>query len=150
MQTTAPSSIRLGRPLGTGRDWRRRLLFHHVPLALASAALFVLFMGITPGSALPQLDMFSGGAVPQEAAPIGHGGQQSAGWSLSFDVGSRSFMARAATATGYVATGLLALTLLIGPANLLLRRRNPVSTSLARDTGTWAAITSIVHVIVGF
>jgi DMSO/TMAO reductase YedYZ heme-binding membrane subunit len=44
---------------------------------------------------------------------------------------------------------LLALTLLIGPANLLLRRRTPVSTSLARDTGTWAAIVSLAHVIVG-
>jgi sulfoxide reductase heme-binding subunit YedZ len=44
---------------------------------------------------------------------------------------------------------LLALTLLIGPANLLLRRRMPVSTSLARDTGTWAVVASVAHVIVG-
>jgi sulfoxide reductase heme-binding subunit YedZ len=58
-------------------------------------------------------------------------------------------MARSTTATGYVATVLLGVTLLIGPANLLLRRRNPVSTSLARDTGTWATIASIVHVILG-
>lgn len=58
-------------------------------------------------------------------------------------------MSRLTVATGYVATVLLALTLLIGPANLLLRRRNPVSTALARDTGSWAAIFSVVHVIVG-
>ena len=38
-------------------------------------------------------------------------------------------------ATGYVATGLLALTLLVGPANLLLRRRNPISSYLRRDAG---------------
>ncbi|MBI4321412.1 MAG: ferric reductase-like transmembrane domain-containing protein, partial [Chloroflexi bacterium] len=46
--------------------------------------------------------------------------------------------------------GLLALTLLIGPANLLLRRRTPVSSYLTRDVGMWAAIVSVVHVIVGF
>lgn len=53
-------------------------------------------------------------------------------------------------ATGYVALTLLALTLLIGPANLLLRRRNPVSSYLRRDLGTWTAVFSIVHVVVGF
>jgi hypothetical protein len=37
--------------------------------------------------------------------------------------------------TGYIATGLLALTLLLGPANLVLRRRNPVSSTCAV---TWA------------
>lgn len=52
-------------------------------------------------------------------------------------------------ATGYLALGLLALTLLIGPANLLLRRRNPISTYLARDVGTWAAVFSVVHVVFG-
>jgi sulfoxide reductase heme-binding subunit YedZ len=53
-------------------------------------------------------------------------------------------------ATGYVALGLLGLTLLVGPANLLLRRRNPVSSYLRRDLGTWTAIFSVIHVIVGF
>ena len=53
-------------------------------------------------------------------------------------------------ATGYVALALLGLTLLIGPANLLLRRRNPVSSYLRRDVGTWTAIASVVHVILGF
>src|SRR5262245_25339198 len=50
-------------------------------------------------------------------------------------------------ATGSVGVGLLAVTLLLGPANLLLRRRNPVSTYLRRDVGIWTAIFSIVHVI---
>jgi methionine sulfoxide reductase heme-binding subunit len=63
---------------------------------------------------------------------------------------NRLFMGRFTTATGYVATGLLALTLLIGPANLLLRRRTPVSNYLSRDIGTWAAIVSVIHVIAGF
>ena len=52
-------------------------------------------------------------------------------------------------ATGYLATGFLALTLLVGPANLLLRRRNPVSSYFRRDVGTWAAIFSVVHVLYG-
>ena len=49
-------------------------------------------------------------------------------------------------ATGYLATVVLAVTLLLGPANLLLRRRNPVSTYLRRDVGIWAAIFSAIHV----
>ena len=61
----------------------------------------------------------------------------------------RSFTQRITVATGYVATGLLALTLIIGPANLLLRKRNPVSSYLRRDVGTWTAIFSAVHVIFG-
>jgi sulfoxide reductase heme-binding subunit YedZ len=52
-------------------------------------------------------------------------------------------------ATGYVATGLLAFTLIIGPANLLFGRRNPVSSYLRRDVGMWTAIVSVVHVIYG-
>src|SRR6266511_849549 len=42
------------------------------------------------------------------------------------------------------------LTLLMGPANLLLRRRNPVSSYLRRDVGAWTAIASVLHVILGF
>lgn len=65
-------------------------------------------------------------------------------------VQNRGFMGRFTTATGYVALGLLALTLLIGPANLVLRRRNPVSSYLRRDVGMWTAIVSVVHVVAGF
>ena len=64
-------------------------------------------------------------------------------------LGSRSFAQRFTVATGYVALVLLALTLLVGPANLLLRRPNPVSNYLTHDVGTWAAIASIVHVFYG-
>jgi sulfoxide reductase heme-binding subunit YedZ len=63
---------------------------------------------------------------------------------------SRLFTARFTTATGYVGLGLLALTLLIGPANLLLRRRTPISSYLRRDVGAWTAIVSVIHVIAGF
>jgi sulfoxide reductase heme-binding subunit YedZ len=61
-----------------------------------------------------------------------------------------SFLRQSTVATGYLALGLLALTLLIGPASLLLRRRNPVSSYLRRDVGTWTAIASVLHVVLGF
>jgi sulfoxide reductase heme-binding subunit YedZ len=64
------------------------------------------------------------------------------------EVRERSFERRLTVATGYVALALLALTLLIGPANLLLRRRNPVSSYLRRDVGAWTALFSVVHVVV--
>ncbi len=62
---------------------------------------------------------------------------------------SRSFTQRFTVATGYLATILLAFTLLIGPANLVLRRRNPISSYLRRDVGMWTAIFSAVHVFFG-
>jgi sulfoxide reductase heme-binding subunit YedZ len=64
------------------------------------------------------------------------------------EVEDRSFARRLTTATGYIATGLLALTLLIGPANFLLRRRNPVSSYLRRDVGAWTAVFSAAHVVI--
>jgi sulfoxide reductase heme-binding subunit YedZ len=112
-QPATPSSDQLGGRLGTSRGWRRRLLLHHVPLALASAVGVVMFNGLSPA----------------------HGGIS---------------VSQLVVATGYVALGLLGLTLLIGPANLLLRKRNPVSSYLRRDVGAWTAIASVVHVILGF
>ena len=66
----------------------------------------------------------------------------------SEEVDDRSFWRRLTTATGYLALALLALTLLIGPANLLLRRRNPVSSYLRRDVGAWTAVFSGIHVVI--
>jgi methionine sulfoxide reductase heme-binding subunit len=116
---TAPASSRRGGTLGAGGDWRRRLLVHHLPVALASGAAVVVFMGLSPFT---------------------HRSSFTGAFSLSLFT----------IATGYVATLLLALTLVIGPANLLLGRRNPVSSYLRRDLGTWTAIFSVVHVVVGF
>lgn len=95
-----------------------------------------------PRQAQPQMSMGSPAVFP-EAVPqrVEDGGR--------IEQGARVFIARGTTATGYVATGLLGLTLLIGPANLALRRRNPVSSYLTRDVGTWAALFSVVHVIFG-
>ena len=74
------------------------------------------------------------GGDPAESTD--HGGGRHSAFTRQFTV-----------ATGYAALGLLALTLLIGPANLLLGRRTPISNYLSRDVGTWAVIVSVVHTI---
>jgi methionine sulfoxide reductase heme-binding subunit len=128
------------------RNWPRRILFHHVPLALVSTLVLLVFMSLpmfTTGGG--PVDIFSG-PLPQSPDGTGgmnHGGGEQAGHS------GRSTMSLLTTATGYVATGLLALTLLIGPMNLLLRRRNPVSGYLRRDAGIWTVVFSVVHVVLG-
>ena len=91
-----------------------------------------------------------GGRQPGQShqTPQQHGGgDMSRPTPTQSGVGDRRFVRRFTVATGYVALALLALTLLIGPANLALRRRNPVSSYLRRDVGAWTAIASIVHVI---
>jgi methionine sulfoxide reductase heme-binding subunit len=158
VQPATRSSNRLGRPLGTGRDWRRRLLLHHLPIALASGLVLVLFLGLsafTTGG-YPELDRTNRGRLPAprnaDSGPVqlDHGSGQPVGLPLRFQLPGRISVSRLTVATGYLALGLLGLTLLIGPANLLLRRRNPVSSSLRRDVGAWTAISSVVHVILGF
>ena len=163
-------------PLGTNGDQRRRFLCHHLPLALASAVVLVLFMSLPAFDAneYPHADIFSGPFPQQQsgdhigpmdhgaahtgpmdhgvdhAGPMRHDGGHTSGLSPSRDeIRHRSFNRQFTVATGYVAFGLLALTLLIGPANLLLRKRNPISNYLRRDVGTWTAIFSVVHVIFG-
>lgn len=58
-------------------------------------------------------------------------------------------LSRASFATAYPALVLLAATLVLGPWNVLTRRRNPVSSDLRRDVGIWAAILAVIHTIVG-
>jgi sulfoxide reductase heme-binding subunit YedZ len=61
----------------------------------------------------------------------------------------KDILSRASFATAYPALVLLAVTLLIGPWNVLRRRANPVSSDLRRDIGIWAGILSVVHTAVG-
>ncbi len=56
---------------------------------------------------------------------------------------------RLSFATAYVAIALLALTLMTGPWNVLVGRRNPVSSDLRRDLGIWAGTVALVHTVVG-
>jgi len=51
--------------------------------------------------------------------------------------------------TAYPALVLIAITLLIGPWNLLRKKANPISTDLRRDIGIWAGILSLIHAGVG-
>ena len=173
---TQYSNQPLGQPLGgANSDLRYRFLRFHLPLAIASAVVLFLWMSLplfqsaghqgspqaaqaTDHKGQPQADatpstMHQGGShegTPQAngmTPPMEHTGNQT---SNSDRTQNRLLIARFTTATGYIALALLGLTLLIGPANLLLHRRLPISTYLARDVGMWAAIVSVIHVIVGF
>jgi sulfoxide reductase heme-binding subunit YedZ len=76
-----------------------------------------------------------------------HGGGDTSPRDEEADLSLSRGMQQFTVATGYVGLGLLAVTLLLGPTNLLLRRRNPVSSYLRRDVGAWTAVFSVVHVI---
>lgn len=147
---------------------RRRLLRHHLPLALASAIAFVVFVNLPlfNASRPTHPDIFSG-AVPRERganeamrhesnhAGAHRHGQHRRGMDHDGRQGSQRRMEHRSSdrqltfATGYVAVTLLAFTLLIGPANLLLRKRNPVSSNLRRDAGMWVVLASVAHVVFG-
>jgi sulfoxide reductase heme-binding subunit YedZ len=88
-----------------------------------------------------------GGA--QTTAPPSHSAQPAGPTSAGAMPDGRRFAQRLTVSTGYVATGLLAFTLLVGPANLMLRRRTPISSYLRRDAGMWTAVFTVVHVIYG-
>ena len=177
MQPGTQSSVQpRGQPLGgTNGDLRHRFLHIHVPLALTSAVVLFLWMSLPlfqaaghqgPPSAGTTPPMHQGEdhkGAPQQAdgQATGHQGPPASGAIPPMDqsgdqtanldgIQDRLLIRRFTTATGYIALGLLGLTLLIGPANLLLRRRTPVSSYLTRDVGMWAAIVSVVHVIAGF
>ncbi len=94
-----------------------------------------------------------GGAesTPGENEPMQHGGGSEApspGEEESSpsvtpsaeEVDDRSLVRQLTTATGYIALALLALTLLIGPANLLLRRRGASGAETAAASSPTAAI----------
>lgn len=210
--STEPST-QSNQPLGTSGDIRRRVLLHHVPLAVGSAVVLALFMGLPifaraaghhgPGAAMSHrgtgaamghhgIDTATEGQQGQQAPMShlmshGHGGARGRGAAQTGRTAPRgeSGQARQAgatahhnsaaptadhdsnqaaapqdggfsttggmhqfvTATGYLGLGFLARTLLVGSANLLLRRRTPVSNYLARDVGTWAAMFSVIHTV---
>jgi methionine sulfoxide reductase heme-binding subunit len=162
--TIGPPNEPPGSPLGgTNGDLRHRVLQHHLPLALGSALVVVLWMVLSlfqagghQGSshALQSSGHQSGtGTVVHQSSqqhtstePMDHSGGQTG---MTSATQNRLLISIFTSATGYVALALLAITLLIGPGNLMLRRRTPISSYLARDVGIWAAIFSVIHVIVG-
>jgi methionine sulfoxide reductase heme-binding subunit len=56
---------------------------------------------------------------------------------------------RLSMATAYTSLILLAVSLWIGPWNVLRRRPNPVSFDLRRDIGIWTGILAVLHTIIG-
>jgi sulfoxide reductase heme-binding subunit YedZ len=56
---------------------------------------------------------------------------------------------RLSMATAYAGLIFLAVSLWLGPWNILRRRPNPVSYDLRRDVGIWTAILAIVHTAIG-
>jgi methionine sulfoxide reductase heme-binding subunit len=56
---------------------------------------------------------------------------------------------RLSIATAHAAMAMLALSLVLGPLNVLRRRPNPTSTLLRRDVGIWAAILAALHTAFG-
>lgn len=52
-------------------------------------------------------------------------------------------------ASGYIGIFLLAFSLLLGPLNIMLKRKNPISTYLRRDVGIFGGLLSLVHSVIG-
>ena len=92
----------------------------------------------------------AGASDDQSGTPPGEAGGMSRGGPGGPPGDTEMLMRKYSTATGYIALVLLGLTLLVGPANLLRRRRSPLSSYLCRDVGVAAATLSVAHVIFGF
>lgn len=54
-----------------------------------------------------------------------------------------------ADSSGYIAIVLIAGSLIIGPINILLKRKNPTSTYFRRDIGIAAGVITLIHSICG-
>lgn len=61
----------------------------------------------------------------------------------------RDIITRLSFSTAYPALILLAITLCIGPWNLLRGHRTPVSSDLRRDVGIWTGILGLLHTAIG-
>src|SRR5438067_7543230 len=62
---------------------------------------------------------------------------------------SPDIIERLSFASAYPALILISATLMIGPSNLIGRKRLPVSIDLRRDLGIWAGMTGVFHAGVG-
>jgi len=52
-------------------------------------------------------------------------------------------------ATGYISLMLIAITLIIGPVNILLKRNNPPSSYYRRDLGIYSGALAVIHSLTG-
>ena len=51
--------------------------------------------------------------------------------------------------TGYISLFLIVVSLVVGPVNLLLKRKNPVLTYIRRDIEIYGGVLAVVHSITG-
>jgi sulfoxide reductase heme-binding subunit YedZ len=63
--------------------------------------------------------------------------------------GKRDTITFIALSTGYISLLILAISLIIGPLNLLLNNKNPISTYLRRDIGILGGTLAVMHSITG-
>src|SRR5450631_4205630 len=63
--------------------------------------------------------------------------------------GKRDIITFIAQSTGYISLLILAILLIIGPINLLLKYKNPISTYLRRDIGILGGSLAVIHSITG-
>ncbi len=61
----------------------------------------------------------------------------------------RDLVSRLSIGTAYPALLFTAATLLVGPLNILRRKRNPVSSDVRRDLGIWSGVLALLHTVVG-
>ena len=63
--------------------------------------------------------------------------------------GRRDTITFIAFASGYISLTILSVSLIIGPVNLMLKKKNPVSTYLRRDISITGGILAVIHSVTG-
>jgi sulfoxide reductase heme-binding subunit YedZ len=66
-----------------------------------------------------------------------------------FKRGNRDAVTFITQATGYISLIVLTISLILGPVNLILRHKNPVSTYLRRDISIIGGAIAVIHSITG-
>lgn len=72
-----------------------------------------------------------------------------AGYIFYLNRGRRDTIAFISHSTGLISLVLLSISLIIGPLNLLLKRKNPLSTYMRRDISITGGVLAIIHSVFG-
>ncbi len=72
-----------------------------------------------------------------------------AGLIFFFFRGRRDSITFIAFASGYISLVILSVSLIIGPINLILKKKNPVSTYLRRDISIIGGVLAVIHSLTG-
>lgn len=63
--------------------------------------------------------------------------------------GKRDSITFIAQSTGYISLVIIGISLIIGPINLMLKNKNPISTYLRRDIGITGGLLALIHSVTG-